>query len=191
MIIGIFGGTFNPIHIGHAILANFISQTQLVDEVWLMPTPHNPLKSEGNISYDRHRIEMTKIIAEECANVRVCLEEFDLPRPSYSYDTLLHLKKKYPEHQFKMIIGADNWACFDQWRNYQSIISEFGLLVYPRPGYPLPPESGNKNVVFINAPQIEISSTKIREGLKKGLNMNFFLSERVYHYILEQKLYQE
>lgn len=191
MTIGIFGGTFNPIHIGHAILANFISQTKLVDEVWLMPTPHNPLKSEGNTNYDRHRIEMAQIVAEGCANVQVCLEEFELPRPSYSYDTLVHLKNKFPEHEFKMIIGADNWLCFDKWRNYQSIISEFGLIVYPRPGYSLPEDSGSTNVIFIDAPQIEISSTSIREGLKRGMNMNFFLSEKVYHYILEQKLYQE
>ena len=190
MKIGVFSGSFNPIHIGHAMLASYISQFSNLDEVWLSVTPQNPLKQNIAENHDRHRVKMAEIVAEELPNVQFTTIEFELPLPSYSINTLRALRTQYPEHEFCLIIGSDNWLCFDRWKDYTSILNEFGVLVYPRPGYDVK-EIRNANAKLIDAPTIEISSTFIRQSIAQGYDMNFLLPERVYQYIKAHNLYRK
>ena len=187
--IGILGGSFNPIHIGHCILANFLKQTVDIDEVWLNVSPQNPLKDTLNSDYDNHRLEMARLAVKDCCGIKVTDIEFSLPRPSYTIATLRRLQSTYPDCRFKLIIGSDNWMVFDKWKNHEEIIYEFGVIVYPRPGYPIN-NNNCKNVTFVDAPQIEISSTFIRQGLKDQLDMRFFIPDDVNAYIKDNNLYQ-
>lgn len=186
MKIGIFGGSFDPIHNGHVNLAKYVLDHTDLDEVWLMVSPRNPLKDHGPIATDQQRLEMARLAVEGIPDIRVSDFEFHLPIPSYTYKTLTELKKNYPQNDFRLIIGGDNWADFDRWRNPQEILTEFGLIVYPRPSDSLQSSSPDsrhatrvthhafnsslltldslkKNVVFLqDAPQMPISSTEIR-----------------------------
>lgn len=191
MKIGVLGGSFNPIHIGHAILANYITQCTDIEQLWLMVSPQNPLKSELPQSYDVHRLAMTELVASKCDNVITSDFEFTLPKPSYTVDTLKALREKFPLHEFVLVIGADNWQNFEKWKDWQEILDKHNILVYPRMGSEIviPDDLCNK-VEKLDSPIIEISSTYIREQLKKGKNMNFFLPKDVYRYILENNLYR-
>ena len=190
MKIGIFGGTFNPIHIGHAIIANFIAQNSCLDAIWFMVAPQNPLKTEACGASDLDRIKMVEMVAHKIDKVTTSAFEFALPRPSYTYNTLTELQKRFPNDEFHLIIGGDNWQNFDKWRNHHEIASQFNIMVYPRHGFEVViPEEYRQNVKLIDAPIIELSSTDIRAALKEQRNMNFFLSSEVYEYILENKLY--
>ena len=190
MKIGIFGGTFNPIHIGHAIIANFIAQNSCLDAIWFMVAPQNPLKTGTCGASDIDRIKMVEMVARKIDKVTTSAFEFSLPRPSYTYNTLIELKKRFPNDEFYLIIGGDNWQNFNKWRNHNEIIRDFNIMVYPRHGFEtaIPQELSNR-VKLIEAPIIELSSTNIRAALKEQRNMNFFLSNEVYEYILENKLY--
>ena len=191
MKIGVLGGSFNPIHIGHAILANYITQCTDIEQLWLMVSPQNPLKSELPQSYDVHRLAMTELVASKCDNVITSGFEFTLPKPSYTVDTLKALREKFSQHEFVLVIGADNWQNFEKWQDWQEILDKHNILVYPRMGSEIviPDDLCNK-VEKLDSPIIEISSTYIREQLKKGKNMNFFLPKDVYRYILENNLYR-
>ena len=190
MKIGIFGGTFNPIHIGHAIIANFIAQNHCLDAIWFMVAPQNPLKTEACGASDLDRIKMVEMVAHKIDKVTTSAFEFALPRPSYTYNTLTELQKRFPNDEFHLIIGGDNWQNFNKWRNHHEIVSQFNIMVYPRHGFEVViPEEYSQNVKLIDAPIIELSSTDIRAALKEQRNMNFFLSSAVYDYILENKLY--
>ena len=188
MKIGIFGGSFNPIHTGHCILANYILQNSDLDEIWLTVANQNPLKTEHGES-NAHRLNMVNAAIEPCRNLKACDIEFSMPQPSYTIDTLQRLNKEYPDDEFTLIIGSDNWDIFHKWKDSEKIIRQFGLLVYPRRGYTSNLNSTNQNVKFIDAPLIEISSSFIRASIKDGKNMNFFLPEKVYKYIIQHKLY--
>lgn len=192
MKIGIMGGSYNPIHIGHAIIANYIIQNTCLDKLWLMVSPENPFKSGQKMASDMDRIRMTEMVASRLDNVVTSAFEFSLPRPSYTIDTLNALQSKFPDDEFYLIIGADNWAAFDRWRNHQEIIENFHIFVYPRRGYDvvIPQDVANK-VELVDAPFIEVSSTKIREQLGEYKNMCFYLPEDVNEYIVKKHLYMD
>lgn len=191
MNIGIFSGSFNPIHIGHLILANYITEYSSLDEVWLLVTPHNPLKDDHILLDETIRLKMTDLAIKNYPKIKLSDIEFSLPRPSYTINTLNELKKKYPEHTFSLIIGADNWERFDQWKNSGDILANYKIYVYPRYGYSVSMENRlRKTVEILNSPIVEISSTFIREGLKNGRNLQAFMPEIVYKYIKEHNLYQ-
>lgn len=190
MKIGVFGGTFNPIHIGHAIIASYIAQNSELDAVWLMVSPQNPLKNVNNGATDEDRLKMVKCVADKLDNVQISDFEFSLPRPSYTYSTLNELKKSYPDDEFTLIIGSDNWCKFDKWKNFREIMDNHNILIYPRKGCAVNiPREYSNNIKLIDAPIIELSSTQIRENLKERKNMSFYLSDEVYEYILENNLY--
>lgn len=188
--IGIFGGSFNPIHVGHAIIANYVMQNTELDQLWLMVSPQNPLKADAEHAYDQHRLVMADLVARRIEGVSVSGFEFSLPRPSYTIDTLNELQRRFPDDEFSLIIGADNWAVFDRWKSYDEILRKFKVLIYPRRGYEIAvPDHLSKTVKIVDAPIVEVSSTGIREGIKSLQNMSFFLTDDVYRYILEKRLY--
>lgn len=190
MKIGIYGGSFDPIHTGHAMVANFIAQCNVVDEVWITVSRKNPLKEHEVYATDVHRLEMANLVAKKCENVKVCDIEMHMPVPSFTYDTLSLLKEKYPQHDFKVIIGSDSIINFSLWKDNESILNEFGLIVYPRPGFPLPSREPY-NMIFLNgAPEFSISSSLVREYIRSGWNINYFVPVEVFEYINKNKLYK-
>ena len=190
MKIGILGGSFNPIHIGHAILANYITQYTDIEQLWLLVSPQNPLKSEISDSYDVHRLAMAELVASKCENVITSGFEFTLPKPSYTISTLEALTKKFPQHEFVLIIGADNWQYFNKWKDSDLILKNHDIYVYPRKGYEINiPDDLKDKVYSLDSPIVEVSSTFIREQLKDNRNMNFYLPQDVYKYILKNRLY--
>lgn len=184
--IGIFGGTFNPIHRGHMALAQELVARGMVDQVWLTLSPANPLKADRPGAGDADRCEMLRAACAGIEGVEPCLIEFDLPRPSYTLSTLQALSRKHPDCSFRLIIGADNWLIFDRWHKPEEIIEKFGVIIYPRPGStisgPLP-----ANVAYLaDLPELNISSTNIRNNLPESLNL---VPEGVAELIEQKNLY--
>ena len=189
--IGIFSGSFNPIHIGHVMLANYITEYSYVDEVWFVVTPHNPLKQIEGLADEKARLEMCRIAVEGMDKLRASDIEFTMPKPSYTIDTLDRLKEEHPELDFTLIVGADNWSNFHLWRQYERIIEENKILIYPRLGEELLIDKKySHNVRPCNAPILQISSTFIRSSIKDGKCMSSFLPSGVYDYIVTHKLYR-
>lgn len=184
----VLGGTFDPVHCGHLMLASYIAQFSDVDEVWLSLSPQNPFKCDRILTDDSIRRDMLEIAVGNSCNVRMCDIELSMPRPSYMIDALRCLRKRYDSCSFRLVIGSDNYDGFDRWKESDAIRREFGLIVYPRPGYPLPPRPRD-NETFVDAPVMDISSTFIRDAVKMGKDMNFFLPPGVYDYIKEHNLY--
>ena len=192
MNIGIMGGTFNPIHVGHAIIANYIIQNTDIDQLWLMVSPENPFKTGQAMINEGQRLRMVEMVTRRLDNVITSGFELTLPRPSYTIDTLNTLKAKFPSDNFTLVIGADNWAVFNKWRSHDEIISNFKIVVYPRVGYDIViPSEMSDRVIAADAPVIEVSSSKIREQLSMGHDMRFFMPDEVYEYILRNDLYKK
>lgn len=186
--IGILGGSFNPVHVGHMILASYLSQWGYVDEVWLTLSPRNPLKDPSELIPDLRRLAMLNIAVKGSDNIDICDIELSMPRPSYTVRTLELLRERNPDKKFKLIIGSDNWRNFDRWREPQKILDEFGVIVYLRPGYPVA-KSNVEGLEIANAPLLDISSTFVRQAISRGRDMNYFLPAGVYKYIKDNKLY--
>ena len=178
--IGIYSGSFNPVHIGHLALANYLCEFEGVDEVWFLVTPHNPLKEQGELMDDELRLRLVQLAVEGYPRFRASDFEFHLPRPSYSIHTLEALRRSYPETEFTLIIGSDNWLCFDRWFEAKRIVSEFSLLIYPRPGFEVDETMLPPHVRMVHAPCIEVSSTFVRQALRQGKDVRFFLPSKVY-----------
>lgn len=191
--IAVMGGSFNPIHQGHLIIASWIVQhCPDIDAVWLMLSPSNPLKQpshEGLMPTLQQRAEMIDVaLAQSQLPISLCLAELDMPQPSYTINTLQRLSGEHPDCRFRLVIGSDNWAKFNRWRSYQEIISDYGLIVYPRPQYPIG-EPLPDNVTAVDAPLIDISSTLIRQMRLQCLNVQYLLPQRVNAYIEAHHLY--
>lgn len=190
--IGILGGSFNPIHVGHAIIASYIVESDLIDSLWLMVSPQNPLKENSTLASDYHRLRMTELVSRRLENVETSAFEFDLPRPSYTIDTLNALQAKFPDDEFYLVIGADNWCLFDKWKSGEEIISKYHILIYPRRGYEIViPEQYSDRIKAVEAPLIELSSTQIRERLAQMKSVSFLVPESVENYIVKNKLYMK
>lgn len=189
--IGILGGSFNPVHIGHIILADFIVQRTDISQVWLMLTPLNPLKANPEeLISDSHRLEMLRIATKGNPRLLPCDIELSMPQPSYSINSLNRLQELHPNKQFSLIIGSDNWLMFDRWRSYEEIIKNFSPIVYPRPGYNIGIHTLPQNVTLVNAPTLDISSTFIRDSIALGFDMQNFLPKGVAEYINQNGLYR-
>ncbi len=188
--IGILGGSFNPVHIGHMMLASYLSQWGYVDRVWLTLSPRNPLKDPSGLLPDMKRLNMLTMAVKGTSGIDICDIELTMPRPSYTVDTLDLLRERYPECRFKLIIGSDNWRIFDKWREPQRILDEYGVIVYLRPGYPVE-KNHIAGLEVVQAPMADVSSTFIRQAIAKGRNMGCFLPHGVYKYIMDNKLYRQ
>lgn len=185
MKIGIYSGSFNPVHLGHVALADYLVREGIVEEVWLIRSPQNPLKVSSDLMSNQSRQEMLELAIEGHPGLRVCNIEDNLPLPNYTVLTLRALQKQYPDHEFHLIIGADNWQIFPRWREWESILRDFHLIVYPRPGYPLETISSQQypTVRLVDAPQYDISSTQIRQRISLGLSLSGWVHPKVEKYL--------
>ena len=193
MKIGLYFGTFNPIHVGHLIIANHMAEHADLDQVWMVVTPHNPLKKKSTLLADHHRLEMVFLATEDFPKIKPSDIEFKLSQPNYTVNTLVHLEEKYPEHTFSLIMGEDNLKSFHKWKNYEAILAHHEIYVYPRL------DATAENTLFknhskihlIDAPVVEISSTSIRENIKKGKNVLPLLTPKVWEYIDHNNFYKK
>ena len=192
MKIGIFGGSFDPIHIGHAIIAQHIISSGMVDRLWFMVSPVNPLK-EGKVRQvaDTDRLRMVEMVSRPMEGVETSAFEFTMPRPSYTIDTLNALQAKFPNDEFYLVTGGDNWQIFNKWRNSEEILAKYHLLIYPRLGYEVNiPDSLKDRVTLVDAPIIELSSTEIRDRLANGLSVRYYVPDEVHDFIERKQLYR-
>lgn len=187
--IGILGGSFNPVHSGHLMLASFLSQWGYVDKVWLTLSPRNPLKDPGELLPDLKRLDMLNIATRGATDIDICDIELTMPKPSYTINTLDLLASRYPDYRFKLIIGSDNWRIFDRWSQPQRILDDYGVLVYIRPGYPVERDH-IAGLEVVHAPMVDISSTFIRQAIARGRDLRYFLPPGVAEYIKENNLYR-
>ena len=193
MRIGIFGGSFDPIHIGHAIIAQHVISSGAVDRLWFMVSPLNPLKvgKERQVA-DTDRLRMVEMVSRPMAGVETSAFEFTMPKPSYTIDTLNALQAKFTDDEFYLLIGSDNWQVFDKWRNSEEILAKYHLLIYPRLGYEVKiPDELKERVQLIDAPIIELSSTEIRDRLAKGQSVRYYVPDEVLKYIERKQLYNK
>lgn len=193
MKIGLYFGTFNPIHVGHLIIANHMAEHADLDQVWMVVTPHNPLKKKSTLLADHHRLEMVFLATEDFPKIKPSDIEFKLSQPNYTVNTLVHLEEKYPEHTFSLIMGEDNLKSFHKWKNYEAILAHHEIYVYPRLDATAenPLFKNHPKIHLIDAPVVEISSTSIRENIKKGKNVLPLLPPKVWEYIDHNNFYKK
>ena len=190
MKVGLFFGSFNPIHIGHVIIAHTMVETSDLDQVWFIVSPQNPLKSSKSMVHEFDRYDMVNAAISESYTLKVSDIEFNLPRPSYTIDTLAYLADKHPEHHFSLIIGEDNLQSFPKWKNYKTIVDNYGLYVYPRPATKKSELADHANVSWVKAPLLDISATYIRSLVKKDKSIQYLVPDGVAQLIKARKLYQ-
>ncbi|MGY5846111.1 nicotinate (nicotinamide) nucleotide adenylyltransferase [Salegentibacter sp. HM20] len=190
--VGLFFGTFNPVHIGHLIIANHMAEFSDLDEVWLVVTPHNPFKKKGSLLENHHRLEMVFKACEGYENLKPSDIEFKLPQPNYTATTLAHLQEKYPTNEFCPIMGEDNLKSFHKWKNYEIILENHQIYVYPRIASGEIPDSfkDHPKINLVEAPIMEISSTFIRNAVREGKNIKPMLPDEVWGYIQLMNFYK-
>ncbi len=186
---GLFFGSFNPVHIGHLAIANYMIEFTGLDQLWFVISPQNPLKKKSSLLEDHKRRTLLEIAIEKDDRFRVCDIEFRLAKPSYTIDTLTYLGELHPKNEFILIMGSDGLTTFPKWKNYRIIEENYIRYIYPRPGYPVNPEDYTHVKIF-DAPQIEISSTFIRKALQSKRDIRHFLPPGVFSYITEMHYYE-
>ena len=188
--IGLFFGSFNPVHNGHLMLANYIVEYTDLDSIWFVVSPQNPFKDKESLLQDRHRFDMLEMAVGNDSRFEACDIEFNMPKPSYTIDTLTRLSELYPETEFHLICGMDNLVNFKKWKNAQEILDNYHLLVYPRKGYEGGDLINHKSVRIIDAPEIEISSTFIRNAVAENKDVRYFMPEKSYNYMIDMNFYK-
>jgi nicotinate-nucleotide adenylyltransferase len=195
---GLFFGSFNPVHIGHTAIANYFVEYAGLREVWFVVSPHNPLKERATLLAEYHRLELVRLALEDDPRFRASDIEFRLPKPSYTIDTLAYLTEKYPKREFVLIMGADNLITLHKWKNFEELIRRYEIVVYPRKGsatdalHPslkkLLPQA---RITVTQAPEMEISSSFLRQAIREGKDMRFFFREPVWKYIRDMHFYEK
>ncbi|MTI30263.1 nicotinate (nicotinamide) nucleotide adenylyltransferase [Xanthovirga aplysinae] len=191
MNIGLFFGSFNPIHLGHLMIAQAMLDNTEIEQVWFIVSPQNPFKKSKALLHEFDRLEMVELAIGDNFNFRASDLEFHMPRPSYTVDTLTYLSEKFPQHQFKLIIGEDNLKSFPKWKNAEKILELYELYVYPRPNAVASIELKNHpHVKMVDAPMVDISATFIRRAIQEGKSVNYLVPEKVAEHIYARKLYK-
>lgn len=193
MKIGLYFGTFNPIHIGHLIIANHFAEYSGLDQIWMVVTPHNPLKNKQTLLDDYQRLQLVFLATEDYPKIKPSDIEFKLSQPNYTVNTLAHLQEKFPQHSFSLIMGEDNLKSLHKWKNHEVILLNHEIYVYPRISSELETSiyKNNPKIHVIDAPIVEISSTFIRENIKKKKNVQPLLPSKVWEYIDHNNLYKK
>ncbi|OIQ19344.1 MAG: nicotinic acid mononucleotide adenylyltransferase [Flavobacterium sp. MedPE-SWcel] len=193
MKVGLYFGTFNPIHVGHLIVANHLAEHSDLDQIWMVVTPHNPHKKKSTLLDDHHRLQMVHLATEDYSSIKPSDIEFKLPQPNYTVNTLVHLLEKYPMHEFSLIMGEDNLNSLHKWKNHEVILENHDIYVYPRINSAVADEAliASPKIHRIEAPIIELSSTFIRNGIKEGKNIKPLLSPKVWEYIDHNLFYKK
>lgn len=195
MKVGLFFGSFNPIHVGHMVLANYMLAYTELDQVWFIVSPHNPLKKKSSLLHERHRMQLVTLAIGDNPQLKASDIEFSLSQPSYTVNTLVHLRERYPKLDFVLIMGEDNLQNFHKWKNYEEILRQHELYIYPR--YEKQPETGDPEVLnhskikHIPAPLVEISSTMIRQAILEKKDIRYFMPEPAWQYIKEMHFYEK
>lgn len=207
MKIGLYFGTFNPIHVGHLIIANHMAEHADLDQIWMVVTPHNPLKKKNTLLDDYHRLQMVHLATEDFPKIKPSDIEFKLSQPNYTVNTLVHLEEKYPNYEFSLIMGEDNLKSLHKWKNYEAILAHHEIYVYPRLEAKVSVEEAissdadnldlkilqkfGTKIHMIDAPVVEISATFIRDNIKKGKNVQPLLPAKVWDYIDHNNFYKK
>ncbi len=193
MKIGLYFGTFNPIHIGHLIIANHMAEYSNLDQIWMVVTPHNPHKQKNTLLDDYHRLHMVHLATEDFPKIKPSDIEFKLPQPNYTVNTLAHLQEKYPMHEFSLIMGEDNLNSLHKWKNYEVLLQNYDIYVYPRlnAGELDNQFANHPKIHRLGAPVIELSSTFIRESIKNGKNVIPMLPNKVWEYVEHNLFYKK
>lgn len=191
--VGLYFGTFNPIHVGHLIIANHMVENSDLDEIWMVVTPHNPFKNKSSLLGNHHRYELVYKATEKYPKIKASDIEFKLPQPNYTAHTLAHISDKYKDKEFCLIMGEDNLKSFHKWKNFETILEHHQLYVYPRVSEELLETSLDQHpkIHKVEAPIIQISSTMIRKGIKEGKNIQPMLTKEVWNYIDEMNFYRK
>lgn len=190
MKVGLYFGSFNPIHVGHLIIANHICEYSDLEQVWFVVSPQNPFKQKENLANDYDRLHLVNLAIEDFPNLRTSNIEFGLSKPSYTIDTLTALKEKFPNFDFSVIMGSDNLENFKKWKNYEQILNQHSVIVYPRLGAGIGEWQNHSKVSIVKAPLIEISSTFIRQAFKDGKDPHAMLPDKVWRYLEGGSMYK-
>lgn len=189
--IGLFFGSFNPIHVGHLIIAEFMATRTDLDQVWFVISPHNPLKERSTLARDYDRLHMVQIAIDDNPRLRASNIEFSLPKPSYTIDTMTYLHEKYPEYRFSLIMGEDNLRTIYKWKNYRLLLERYPIHLYRRTGAEEAPDYPGADIRYYDAPLLDISSTFIRQSLASGQSIRYLVHEKVYEYLDGSNLYRK
>ncbi|GJM31520.1 MAG: putative nicotinate-nucleotide adenylyltransferase [Saprospiraceae bacterium] len=187
---GLFFGSFNPVHIGHLIIANFMATQTDLKDVWLVVSPQNPLKPKSTLARDYDRLHLVRLAIDENPLLRASDAEFNLPKPSYTIDTLAHLREQYPDRQFVLIMGSDNLATLHKWKNHELLLRDFEIYVYQRPSYDPGDLISHEHVKSFEAPLMQISASYIRNCIQEGNSIQYLVPEKVYEYLLSSSMYR-
>ncbi|HKJ43189.1 MAG TPA: nicotinate (nicotinamide) nucleotide adenylyltransferase [Sunxiuqinia sp.] len=190
MKVGLYFGTYNPVHIGHMAIANYMLEYTEIDRLWFIISPQSPFKTHKKLLDNYQRLEMVYRAIADDTRMKASSIEFKLPIPSYTIDTLTYLKEDFPDHEFYLIMGTDNLETIDKWKNSDILLEEYKLLVYPRPGFDRTNYQPHPNIQLVNAPIMEISSSFIRKAVSEGKNVRHFLPLKTYEYISEMHFYE-
>ena len=189
--IGLYFGSFNPVHIGHMAIANYMTEFTEIDQLWFVVTPQSPHKTKHGLLNDYDRLDLVKRAVAGDERFQVCDIEFYLPKPSYTVDTLAYLSDRNPTLNFKILIGSDNLKNFHKWKNYEVIINNYGLIVYPRPGYKNTLYKNHLNIIEADAPRMDISSSFIRNAIRSGKDIRHFLPYNIREYMDQKGFYRK
>jgi nicotinate-nucleotide adenylyltransferase len=190
MKVGLFFGSFNPIHVGHLIIANHLATHTDLDKVWMVVSPQNPLKPKKTLARDFDRLHLVRLGIGDNPRIEASNVEFNLPKPSYTVDTLAFLTEKHPDKTFALIMGGDNIASLHLWKNYEQLLANFDIYVYQRPGTELGPLATHPRVKVLEAPLLDISATYIRDCIRKGQSVRYLVPEPVFEYLKDNTLYK-
>ena len=190
MKIGLFFGSFNPVHVGHLIIANFMATQTELNKVWLVVSPQNPLKQKKSLARDYDRLHLVRLGIGDNPALEASNVEFSLPQPSYTVDTLTYLKEKYPDREFALIMGGDNLATLHLWKNYELLLANYDIYVYNRPGTEQGELTTHPRVHIFEAPLLDISATYIRECLRSGKSVRYLVPDAVFEYLESSNLYR-